>query len=92
MTQKKDVIKYLIFEKLRNVPNGYITTSVNMINDLNLARDDHQYDEDIYRIMSSIHLHDLLKPFNKRMVKIGHNKLYGRGGKRPANLYRIEEI
>lgn len=92
MSQNKEVIKSLIFQKLKNVPNGYITTSVNMINDLMLAQDNHEYDEDVYRIMSSIHLHDLLKPFNKRMIKIGNSKLYGRGGKRPANLYRVEEI
>jgi hypothetical protein len=85
----KKVIQELIFDKLKNAPSGYITTTLNVIRDLGFPTSMHSWDPIVSTIMSDIHRNGLLKPYNKKMVKLGYKKVYGRI--LPSTIYQIEE-
>ena len=86
----KKMTKTLVIDKLKNKSEGWIGTSGSIIIDLGLETDNNEFDHFVFHAVSNIYRNNLLKPFGKKMVKLGYKKEYSRGKNRPSNLFRIE--
>lgn len=84
------IIRDLVINRLLSYPVSYLTTMGNMVYDLNLHSDSHEYDTSVSTTLSEIHTYDLLKPYGRKLTVVERSSKYSRGGRRSANLYRVD--
>lgn len=88
------VFKDMIMNYVRSKPDGYVYTSGNIVHDLNLETSNLEHDHDIFWHCSDLFQRQLLENVGIKIELVGGAKSpkYSRGGKRPANLYKVKRI
>jgi hypothetical protein len=86
------IFKDMIMNYIRSKPDGYVYTSGNIVHDLNLETDAKDHDHDIFWHCSDVFQRQLLEKAGIRIELVGGAKSpkYSRGGRRPANLYKVK--